>query len=111
MTHDELDQILSQDDGLEPSSGFHSRVMEAVRRDADTPVKPSFPWVRFVFGLVASGAAAGTGADLLSRFDARFAHVSGVLATIAPELGYGIAAALVGLSMASFPFILSRLRS
>jgi len=48
---DELDRILGEGEGLEPSSGFTRRVMEALEERAVPPPIP-FPWVRVLPALV-----------------------------------------------------------
>ena len=52
---DELDRILGSDEGLEPSSGFTRRVMEAVEQEKQAPPPIPFPWLRLLpalFGAV-----------------------------------------------------------
>ena len=68
MKHDKIDRILTDDPTLEPSSGFADSIMEAVRREAETPAPLSFPWRRVAPGLtvcliavVAAAIAALTG--------------------------------------------------
>jgi hypothetical protein len=63
VRQDDLDRALG-DDGLEPSSGFALRVMEAVRQAAQEPPL-RFPWLRFALGALASTLFAGAGAFLL----------------------------------------------
>lgn len=46
MHDEELDRILSGDEGLVPSSGFTASVMDAVRSKAATPPPIPFPWTR-----------------------------------------------------------------
>ena len=45
---DDLDRILSDQDEIEPSSGFVSSVMHAVRVEATAPQPIPFPWVRAI---------------------------------------------------------------
>lgn len=45
---DDLDQILSEQDEIVPSSGFVSSVMHAVRDEAAAPEPIRFPWMRAV---------------------------------------------------------------
>jgi hypothetical protein len=52
MHDDEMDSILSVRDEIVPSSGFTSRVMDAVRREAAEPPPIAFPWKRALPGLV-----------------------------------------------------------
>jgi di/tricarboxylate transporter len=54
MFDDDLDRILSPDDGVVPSSGFVSTVMDSVRREASTPPPIPFPWKRALPGLIAA---------------------------------------------------------
>jgi len=49
---DDIDRVLSTEDSIVPSSGFAASVMEAVRRDAETPSPIPFPWKRALPGLV-----------------------------------------------------------
>ena len=49
---DELDRILGADEGLEPSSGFSRRVMEALEQDQSTPPPIPFPWMRLLPALL-----------------------------------------------------------
>ena len=50
----ELDRILGTDEGLEPSSGFTRRVMNALKHDRRTPPPPPipFPWMRLLPALL-----------------------------------------------------------
>jgi len=52
---DELDRVLGADEGLEPSSGFTRRVMEALEERSEPPPIP-FPWVRVLPALVGAVA-------------------------------------------------------
>lgn len=71
-SNDEIDQILSRDDEILPSSGFAVSVMEAVRREAAAPPPIPFPWMRALPGMVVGGFAlvlalvAGVGAVIQS---------------------------------------------
>jgi hypothetical protein len=94
MRPDELDRILAAEDRLEPSSGFASSVMEAVREDAAAPPL-RFPWLRFSAGVAACGVAAFAGASL-------------PLGPIAPELGYAAAILIATLGLASLPRLLDQ---
>ncbi|MCP3980129.1 MAG: hypothetical protein GY716_12560 [bacterium] len=49
---DELDRILGEDEGLEPSSGLTRRVMESLEQDRRTPPPIPFPWLRVLPALV-----------------------------------------------------------
>ncbi len=55
--NDEIDRILSREDGILPSSGFAVSVMDAVRREAAAPPPIPFPWKRALPGLIAGGFA------------------------------------------------------
>ena len=43
MRDDEIDRILSSEEGIVPSSGFTVSVMEEVMREASTPPPIPFP--------------------------------------------------------------------
>ena len=47
-----LERILADEDEIQPMTGFSARVMRAVREEAAAPPPISFPWSRFVPGLV-----------------------------------------------------------
>jgi len=51
--NEEIDQMLSRDDEIQPSSGFAASVMDAVRREAAAPPPIPFPWKRALPGMVA----------------------------------------------------------
>jgi hypothetical protein len=51
----DLDRILSEETIIRPSSGFASRVMDAVRSELAAPAPLDFPWRRFLPGVVLSG--------------------------------------------------------
>lgn len=53
MKHDELDDLLSREDSLEPSSGFAARVMASVTAQATAPPPLAYPWRRLVPGFAA----------------------------------------------------------
>jgi hypothetical protein len=50
---DKLDQILLEQEGLLPSSGFAASVMDAVRQEAATPAPIPFPWKWALPGILA----------------------------------------------------------
>lgn len=54
---DEIDQVLSRNDEILPSSGFTASVMEAVRQEAAAPAPIAFPWKRALPGMVVGGFA------------------------------------------------------
>jgi len=53
----EMDRILSNQDEIQPSSGFVSSVMEAVRQEAAAPPPIPFPWKRALPFLAISALA------------------------------------------------------
>lgn len=57
MKPGDLDRILSGENGITPSSGFVSGVMDAVRREASAPAPIPFPWLRALPGLAAGVVA------------------------------------------------------
>lgn len=57
MRQDEVDRVLSSETGIEPSPGFASRVMHAVRREASAPPPIPFPWKRALPALMAGALA------------------------------------------------------
>lgn len=54
MKPNEIDQILSTQEEILPSSGFSDVVMDAIRREAATPAPIPFPWLRAVPGMIAA---------------------------------------------------------
>lgn len=88
MTHDNLDRLLSSEDSMTASSGFAARVMDAVCSEAAAPPSPSFPWARFVIGLISLAAAAWAAASLLLRSAAPVAAAFEPLRQAAPEIIY-----------------------
>ena len=57
MSEEELDQILSKEQEIVPSSGFVVSVMNAVRREAAAPPPIAFPWKRAMPGLFSAALA------------------------------------------------------
>ena len=55
--NEEIERILSREDGILPSSGFAVSVMDAVRREAAVPPPIPFPWKRALPGLVVGAFA------------------------------------------------------
>jgi hypothetical protein len=108
MLQDDLDQILSSDDTVEPSSGFARSVMDAVRREAAEPALSPFPWLRFALGIAGSGGMAATGTVVLLHSEAALAELVAPLATAAPELAYAAAALLITLGVLFVPRLLWR---
>jgi hypothetical protein len=110
MTPDDIDQILSSEDLLEPSSDFVMDVMAAVRRPAEPP-RLTFPWFRFVAGVAASVVMAAAGTVLLLRAGPALAPMTAPfapLAATAPEFVYAMAAMLLSLGLAAVPRLLIR---
>src|SRR5262249_46858693 len=102
MTPDELDRILRSEDLLEPSSGFATNVMDAVRRQLAEPLAPRFPWIRFASGLLAGGVMALTGTILLSQSEVTVVALA-PLGAIVPEIGYATAVLLMSFGLTSLP--------
>jgi hypothetical protein len=108
---DEVDHILSSDDGLEPSSGFAHAVMNAVRREAAEPPPLPFPWRWFIVGVAACLSAAASGAALWSRAEPALLALAAPLAplaSVAPELGYAAMALIASAGLARLPRALAR---
>jgi hypothetical protein len=57
VSSDDIDRVLSNEDSIVPSSGFAASVMEAVRREEETPPPIPFPWQRALPGLISSVSA------------------------------------------------------
>jgi hypothetical protein len=94
----QLDQILSSDDVLTPSSGFAAGVMEAVREAAAEPPALPFPWRRFAAGLLGCSLWSASALALVEQIDWSILNQPAAqLAAVAPELAY--AAAVLGLSL------------
>ena len=47
---DDLERILSSEQMIDPTPGFTGRVMEAIRREAETPPALASPWLRAGIG-------------------------------------------------------------
>jgi hypothetical protein len=52
----ELERILANEEELQPSLGFSTRVMRAVREEARATEPIAFPWARFLPGFLCSFA-------------------------------------------------------
>ena len=50
----ELERILTTEEELQPMTGFSTRVMRAVREEAEATAPIAFPWARFLPGFVLS---------------------------------------------------------
>jgi len=57
MIPEYFDRILSKEQEIAPSSGFVLSVMDAVRRETETPPPIAFPWRRALPGMLAAGFA------------------------------------------------------
>ena len=68
MNHDDIDRMLSSEDGILPSSGFVASVLAAVRREAATPPPIPFPWTR-AWPVAAAAAIALGGAPTVIWYD------------------------------------------
>ncbi len=120
MRYDELDRLLSEEDGIAPSSAFAEAVMREIRREADTPQPIRFPWRLVLAGLIlpilgvviamltSSGVARST----------RWTHVAnafgpslvGLIASLWSPIAasLGLAAIVVLLQMAAYEWAMSR---
>ncbi len=65
---DAIDQILSTDEQLVPSSGFLAAVMERVHEEAAAPPPFPFPWKRALPGVLLAVAVFGWGTFELVRY-------------------------------------------
>lgn len=70
MTTHKIDQILSGDGELIPSSGFLSAVMQRVEEEAVAPPPIPFPWKRAIPGFVLAAGVFGWGGVELVRYGA-----------------------------------------
>ncbi len=107
MTPDDLDRILSSDDSLEPSSGFLKNVMAAVQQ-APEEFPRTFPWLRFVTGLIALLVMAAAGTLLLMRWGPALTPLAVRLepfTALAQAFGYVVAATLLTLCIAAIPWL------
>jgi hypothetical protein len=106
MTADDLDRILSAEDSLEPSAGFATNVLEAVRRQASAPPALRFPWLRFTLGLISCLVMAASGSAILWKLTPALVTLATPLASLdelAPEICWAIGAVVVSLGIASIP--------
>ena len=103
---DELERILEEEEGLEPSSGLTDSVMRTILEEASAPPPLAFPWVRLGLGMgggvlllaVAVGVALAQGlpeAALATRV------------ALDPRLGLVVGAPLAALLTAYVAFRLS----
>jgi hypothetical protein len=106
---DDLDRILSSEDALEPSSGFTAAVMDAVRDAAEEPPPLTFPWLRFVIGVIACGVWAASGAALLASVNVPAVREwLSDLAVTGPEFWQAAAIVLATVVFLQLPRILRR---
>lgn len=91
MNDDRVRQFLDRD-SIVPSSGFTASVMDALRREAQTPPPIPFPWKRAALGLAASAAVAVFAATSLPppRFSVDPASVWAALGVVVAVLSAGL---------------------
>ena len=65
---DPIDQILSTEEPILPSSGFLAAVMDRVEEEARVPAPIPFPWKRAIPGFVLAAGVFGYGACELVRY-------------------------------------------
>jgi len=100
---DALGHVLSSEDTLAPSSGFATRVMDAVADAATEPPPLPFPWVRFSFAVIATCTSAASSLWLLQRVD--LSPAVAALRSVWPEVGYGLAMFLAILAALYLPHV------
>ena len=108
MSDEELEQILSSEDALAPSSGFARGVMAAVRTEVAAPPPLPFPWLRFFVGIGACLVMAAAGAALSVQADGIVRDIAVTLRGTGPELGYAAIALVGSLALARFPRVFAR---
>lgn len=111
MTPEEIDQILSDPDTLEPSSGFTSSIMDAVYRQASEPPRPQFLWFHIGLLLTSCVGIAASGAVLMFRFQHALMvqiALSAPAPSVAVDLCYAMAAVFAALGLARLPRLLAR---
>jgi hypothetical protein len=101
MMPDELDEILSSDETIEPSPGFVGAVMRAVYRESTELPPLRFPWSRFGIGVAACALMTGSAGALWSHVE-----VSAPRALI--HLAYATATMLITLVLLSLPRLTGR---
>lgn len=105
MNPEDIDQILSSDDVLEPAAGFVMSVMDRVRRQAHELPPRRFPWLRFTIGLIGCLTAAVSATVLalsLEPYVIRLCAPLASLSGIEPDLGYATAALVVSFGFVSY---------
>jgi hypothetical protein len=106
-----IDRVLAAEEGLIPSSGFLTAVMERINQEAAAPPPIPFPWKRAIPGMVLAAAVLGWCGFELAR--AGWVALQDVLFT-PPHLSADVRQALqpVGwVAMALFASLLSWLLS
>ena len=106
MTNERIDEILTTEQEVVPSSGFLASVMERVREEAAAPPPIPFPWKRAVPGMVVGAGVLGWGAVELVRFvgprlqELRLAqnHASVVMTLPLEQTGWVVAALAISLA-------------
>ena len=94
---DPINKILVVEDRLTPSSGFQSRVMDAVCAEKMRQPPLPFPWDRFAVGVAASLAWAAAGSSLVGRIDW---SMFSTLSSLAMDHNVGYAALVIVGSLA-----------
>ena len=100
---DSLDRILVTEGRLAPSSGFQSRVMDAVKTEQAKLPPLRFPWTRFAAGVVACLVWAIAGALIAERID--WSALSPALAVVvsSSDLAYAVLAVCASLVIVAIP--------
>jgi hypothetical protein len=100
---DPIDKILLTDDRIAPSSGFQSRVMDAVIADEHKRPPLPFPWGRFGVGVAACLLWAVAGGLVMSWIDwSVFAPAVSAIA-FEPAMRFAAAATFVSLVVVAIP--------
>jgi hypothetical protein len=100
---DPIDDVLLTDDRITPSSGFQSRVMDAVVADAHMQPALSFPWGRFAVGVAACLVWAVAGGLVMSRIDwSVFAPAFSAIA-VEPAMRFAGAATFLSFMVVAIP--------
>jgi hypothetical protein len=87
LRDEELDRVLGGEEDIQPSSGFHASVMEAVHREAVTPPPIPFPWKRAWPAFVATALALVLSPALLVKAGAAGPAVFDALIPAATSVG------------------------
>jgi hypothetical protein len=105
MTPEDINEILSSDDMLEPPSGFVSNVMDRVLRHDEEPPPQRFPWLRFAFGIISCLVLAASATVLPPRLEQSLLELRaplGYLSGITPELAYAAASVIFSFGFISY---------